>query len=423
MKIVFASNLYGEYARGGAERIVEREATALASLGHDVAVVSAERPRAIPKGVCLPGEPWLCPPPGGAAAVRKAYEAAIRRAAKQGEPRVIRYAPPNIYFYPDGLEHGVAARFAWHLLDIANAKSARTFGAIVDLESPDVVHTHNLMGLGFLIPAALRRRRIRHVHTVHDVQLLHPSGLIMPAGARPWPSRIAQAAYVRVMRATFGSPDVVVFPTRYLMDLHVRAGFFTRSEKVVLPNPSPAVAALPRAAAPGPRFLFAGQIEAHKGISLLLDSWEDAHIAGGTLTVIGGGSREAEVRARAASLAGVEVTGRQDAAAVEAAYGRAAFTVVPSLVIENAPTVILESLSCGTPVIAAATGGIGELVEDGVTGRLFAPGDRQGLAAALRDAARLEGWEAMSAAAVSGAARNGIVPHAQALLGLYRAGA
>jgi glycosyltransferase involved in cell wall biosynthesis len=45
--------------------------------------------------------------------------------------------------------------------------------------------------------------------------------------------------------------------------------------------------------------------------------------------------------------------------------------------------VALEAMERARPVIAAEIGGLGELVEDGVTGLLVAPGDADGLAEAM----------------------------------------
>lgn len=44
--------------------------------------------------------------------------------------------------------------------------------------------------------------------------------------------------------------------------------------------------------------------------------------------------------------------------------------IIPSR-IDNLPTVVLEAFSCGTPVIGSRSGGIAEMVEDGVDGLLF----------------------------------------------------
>jgi glycogen(starch) synthase len=56
--------------------------------------------------------------------------------------------------------------------------------------------------------------------------------------------------------------------------------------------------------------------------------------------------------------------------------------VVPSL-YEPFGIVALEAASVGTPLVVARTGGLAELVEDGVTGRTFAPGNVVELASAL----------------------------------------
>jgi glycosyltransferase involved in cell wall biosynthesis len=45
--------------------------------------------------------------------------------------------------------------------------------------------------------------------------------------------------------------------------------------------------------------------------------------------------------------------------------------------------VALEAMERGRPVIAAAIGGLGELVQDGVTGRLVEPGDAEPLRRAI----------------------------------------
>jgi glycosyltransferase involved in cell wall biosynthesis len=45
---------------------------------------------------------------------------------------------------------------------------------------------------------------------------------------------------------------------------------------------------------------------------------------------------------------------------------------------------LLEAAACGLPAVGARTGGIVDVIEDGVSGALFAPGDVAGLAASLR---------------------------------------
>lgn len=364
MKICLVNNLYGENARGGAERVVEVEAEALAAAGHEVRIVAG----------------W-----GGAAMAAESVSAA--------GVRLRRVRPPNLYFYSDLARHGWLSRFFWHLYDTLSAAIADAAFEAVRRPKPEVVHTHNLMGLGFRLPARLRRLKVRHIHTVHDVQLLHPSGLLA-ATADPAAVRLTPLAsiYVRLMRRLLGSPDVVIFPSKFLRDLHERFGFFPRSVKVILPNPAPVAAA--QAAPAQPTFLFVGQLESHKGLHLLLDAWEAwPQRATARLEIVGAGSLGPELRRRAEALGGnVKLFGWLIGQELADAYGRAAYLVLPSQVIENAPAVVTEAMSRGIPVIASATGGVPELVSDGENGWLFTPGDRDGLTATLDKA--LAAWSA-----------------------------
>jgi glycosyltransferase involved in cell wall biosynthesis len=58
--------------------------------------------------------------------------------------------------------------------------------------------------------------------------------------------------------------------------------------------------------------------------------------------------------------------------------------IVPSRT-EGLGMVAVEALALGRPVIASATGGLVEVVDDGFDGRLVPPGDAASLARALAD--------------------------------------
>ena len=75
-------------------------------------------------------------------------------------------------------------------------------------------------------------------------------------------------------------------------------------------------------------------------------------------------------------------------AAVPAALAAIDVLCAPSRWFENGPTIALEAMAAGTPVIGTRLGAFADFVEDGVNGRLVDPGDTAALASALRDVAR-----------------------------------
>ena len=143
--------------------------------------------------------------------------------------------------------------------------------------------------------------------------------------------------------------------------------------------------------------LFVGRIEPLKGIDTLLEAvallkQEKIPRSGPLcLAVIGGDSddtpeRASQEMARLHELRdrlGVEDTvtflGRRDQDTLQYYYSAAEVVVVPSH-YESFGLVALESMACGTPVVASETGGLVFLVRDGETGFHVPAGEPQALA-------------------------------------------
>ena len=75
----------------------------------------------------------------------------------------------------------------------------------------------------------------------------------------------------------------------------------------------------------------------------------------------------------------VRVHGAVSHDAVPLALSQIDVLVVPSIWAENSPLVIREAFLAGVPVVASRIGGIPEVIEDGVNGILFRPGDAEDL--------------------------------------------
>jgi glycosyltransferase involved in cell wall biosynthesis len=141
------------------------------------------------------------------------------------------------------------------------------------------------------------------------------------------------------------------------------------------------IADLPHADGPPVRrhgFLFLGTISRHKGPDLVVEAWRRAFPNGSPGLRLHGAVVEPE------AAIGHPVGPRLDRAGVADALRSAQAVILGSRWAENAPLVILEARAAGCPVIAPASGGIPELVEQGRDGLLYAPGDVVALTAALR---------------------------------------
>lgn len=133
----------------------------------------------------------------------------------------------------------------------------------------------------------------------------------------------------------------------------------------------------PRAAPPGPStVLFVGADSPHKGRAVLIDAFRRLPPGYAQLALVGSGS--------AVDLEGVRTLGFMQQAQLREQYQKASVMVVPSLWPEPCPTVILEAMTHGLPVIGTRMGGIPDLVDDGTTGLLVPPNDPRALADALQ---------------------------------------
>jgi glycosyltransferase involved in cell wall biosynthesis len=137
----------------------------------------------------------------------------------------------------------------------------------------------------------------------------------------------------------------------------------------------------------GTRLLYVGNLVAGKGLHFLLLALADVVrcFPAARLTIAGSGPQQAELEAlvRTLQLTGrVEFVGRIPHDQVPALMHNADVFVFPSL-SEATPRVVLEAMAMALPVVATRTGGIPEMITDGVTGRLVPPGTVHELAAAI----------------------------------------
>ena len=135
----------------------------------------------------------------------------------------------------------------------------------------------------------------------------------------------------------------------------------------------------PRDPAAPPVIGYVGRLDTWKGIGALVEAFlGQLHRHPRARLLIAG---EGPERRSIPSHASIEVMGFQ--ADVSAAWRRMDICVQPSSQPDPFPRSVIEAMSWAKPVVGAATGGIPEAIEEGVTGLMFQPGDVAGLAARL----------------------------------------
>lgn len=148
-----------------------------------------------------------------------------------------------------------------------------------------------------------------------------------------------------------------------------------------------------------PLLLYVGRLSAEKEIEQIKPVLES--IPNARLALVGGGPHEAELRKHYADSPAF-FAGYLTGEPLAQAFAVADAFVFPSRT-ETLGLVLLEAMAAGCPVVAARSGGIPDIVQDGVNGYLFDPNDPTGAITAtqklleqpseretLRENARLE---------------------------------
>lgn len=311
MRICFINNIYSSKITGGAERLIKTLADFLSDRGHNIQVIDCN----------------------------DAYQ------RRQHWP--------------------TWRRLLDHVFGFFNLAAYWRMRRLMRDGNFDLVWTHNITGFGMIIFLALRK--VKLIHTCHDIQFLHPSGLLM-YGQENIIKTFQAKVYRAFIAAIFPKNALVIFPSHWLKQLHKKYGLLRNNQSFVVSNPLAVTEAYSRQEQDIFTFLYLGQIEHHKGVDLLLGAFSG--LKNDARLVLAGSGSLLEKLQKETSDPRVHFTG----SIFHNPYDYLALAnclVIPSLCYENLPTVALEAARAGIPVIGSRLGGIGEAV--GSDALLFEP--------------------------------------------------
>jgi len=270
----------------------------------------------------------------------------------------------------------------------------------------DVIHAHNWIVNSALGPAA--RARVPVVMTLHTYSHICATMRLMEHGkqrcsgpsparclscatahhgavrgavtvaANTWSARRRSDRVSRVAAVSSAVADAVALPDNSWLN-------FARLDAEVIPNFIPDDIVLEDIPPTDPQapLLYIGDLSPDKGVQTLLDCYR--LLDGPPPLVLAG---RPSPGSEWTMPDGVRWLGALPHEEVLALFRSARAVIVPSIVSDACPTVVLEAMAAGRPVVASATGGIVDLVVDGTTGLLVPPGDVSALAEAISSVLR-----------------------------------
>lgn len=361
MKILFLQDDFPPYAKGGAGMVVAALARALARRGHTVTVITAVQ------------DPMLA------------------GSFREDGLRIER-------IYSDYAQRWRSWR---SLYNPATVPAVRRILAEV---RPDIVHAHNLhYHLSYWALRLAKRCGARVFLTAHDVMLFHYGKLTNFAKGDYHVSPWQQVRVYRFWYNPFRNQIIKRLLTNVDRIFAVSAALKDALEQNNIENVEVLHNGIDSSAwevsretveafiekyqlAGKKAILFGGRISGQKGGDAMLTALREIARVEPTAVLLLLGTRDAYVerlivRAREWGIGEhIVSTGWLAGDELHAAYHAAQLVVVPSLCFDSFPTVVLEAMACGTPVVGSCQGGIPEMVQDGETGLITNPLDTARLA-------------------------------------------
>lgn len=256
------------------------------------------------------------------------------------------------------------------LWEIKEAFFRATIKAVEDFK-PDIIHVHHIFPLTWAAAFIKDTYKINFVTTIHGSELptlekdkryyqptydaMFRAKKIVPNSGwtRDWFLKIFKGYFHEKSRVIPGGVNIQKF-------VYSDSGWNQVDRELGLKG--------------RPMVLFAGKLTKYKGVEYLISAARKIH---GEVVILGDGPERArlEEKARQLGLTNVHFVGHLGAGIKKLVpyYSRADVFVAPSVWDEPLGLVILESMSCKTPVVVTRKGGIPLAVKDGYNGFFVRP--------------------------------------------------
>jgi len=198
--------------------------------------------------------------------------------------------------------------------------------------------------------------------------------------------------YVKRRRRLINAVDQIIVPSHFLKEKAIKRGF--ESKKIVIIHHGVDIQQFSpnRSSVEYGNILFVGRLIPVKGVNYLIEAVKIVreYISDIRLTLLGDGPMRDiyELQAQKELGDGFEFLGAQSQDVVKKYLEKAYLFCAPSVVMSNGQTetfgvVFAEAQAMGVPIVSFASGGIPEVVQNGITGFLVKERDEKALADAM----------------------------------------
>lgn len=274
-----------------------------------------------------------------------------------------------------------------------NTKAGKNLEQLIRDFRPDVAHVHLYYGLLTVsVLKTLKKFNVPVVQTVHDYRLVCPVNTFLDKECnicelcmdrhfyhslqkKCSDGKISQSTMVMLeayLWKYFICPvnyiDHFIFVSRFIQGKHL--GLCEKAKKSYSQIYNYAdTRSHDKSIVKGSYFLFFGRLSVEKGIRTLLSVFTRRNDQ--KLVIAGTGPMRNLVEKAANEASNIEYVGFKIGKELESIIKNASFIIIPSEWYENNPLSLVEAYSLGKPVIGADTGGIPELVQNGINGFIF----------------------------------------------------
>lgn len=290
----------------------------------------------------------------------------------------------NMDFHSKGV-----ARFLYPFKILYSFEAKRKIGKVLDSFKPDIVHMNNInFQLTPSIIYAVKKRGIPLVQTVHDYQMICPNHLFYSFKENKPCVRCIKGSKLNCAKhscihnskiksilgtleawlysalKTYKKVDLYVCPSAFLENKLLTADKLYERKTFTIHNFIDKAEYVETEEKPAPYIVYVGRLSKEKGVELIAES---AKLLPEYKFKVAGTGPDGDVLL---GIDNVELLGFVSGAVLTKLMAEASVLLAPSVCFENCPLSILEANALGTPVVTMNSGGMAELVKDGVTGTL-----------------------------------------------------